>query len=251
MEIDPLSIKSGSERTVYLLATLAKLEKSVRIQELIHETGLAQSTLYRQLALLKKWGFVVERDGLYTPGPMCLPLAWGFDQSSYLVEHAHPSLVELSKNSGESVGLFVIANHYGICLDMVESMQSLRCSFSKARSFPLVRGATAKALLAFASDQEQANIIESLKHEEHLAGSEIEQLIQQLAHIQQQGFATSNSEVDDGIWGVSCPLSGPHHQSSAVITLMAPNSRIAGREQHFIDQTQRAAQRITTRLLSL
>ena len=53
METQALPIKSGSERTIYLLATLAKLEKAVRIQDLIAETNLAQSTLYRQLALLK------------------------------------------------------------------------------------------------------------------------------------------------------------------------------------------------------
>lgn len=251
MEIDPLSIKSGSERTLFLLATLAKLEKSVRIQDLILSTGLAQSTIYRQLALLKKWGFVVENNGFYTPGPMCLPLAWGFDQSSYLIEHVHPELEQLSKASGESVGLFVIANHSGICLDMVESMQSLRCSFSKARSFPLIKGATAKTLLAFAAKLEQQTITQKLLLDGGLTNAEIVDLTLQIKQIQHQGFAISNGEVDEGIWGISCPLSGPHQQSSAVITLMAPNSRIAGREQYLIDLTRRAAHRVSSRLLTL
>ncbi len=251
METQALPIKSGSERTIYLLATLAKLEKAVRIQDLIAETNLAQSTLYRQLALLKKWGFVVENDGLYTPGPMCLPLAWGFDRSSYLIEHAHPTLLELSKTSGESVGLFVVANHYGVCLDMVESVQSLRCSFSKARSFPLVKGATAKALLAGLIPHEQNTVIEHLLLESHLTESNAQCLTEQLQQIQHQGFATSNGEVDNGIWGVSCPLSGSLAKNCAVITLMAPSSRISGREQYLIDATRRAAQRITARLSSL
>ncbi len=71
--------KGGAERVLFVLATLARLERSVSIAELVAETGLAQSTLYRQLALLKRWGFVVDSNSEYMPGPMCLPLAWGVD----------------------------------------------------------------------------------------------------------------------------------------------------------------------------
>lgn len=251
MHIDPLSIKSGSERTLYLLAILARLEKAVRIQDLIQETGFAQSTIYRQLALLKKWGFVVEVDGNYTPGPMCLPLAWGFDQSSYLIEHAHPELQQLAQTSGESVGLFVVVNHHGVCLDMVESRQSLRCSFSKARSFPLTKGATAKALLGAMQATQRQTVLDRLVHESYLTPQASIALQAQVTLSTQQNHTTSDGEVDAGIWGVSTPLAGVRGQGCAVITLMAPSSRVSERAPYLIDLTLRSAHRISRCLQSL
>src|SRR5690606_31515737 len=75
----------GAERTLYVLAVLARHGQPLCVADLAGLTGLAVSTLYRQLALLKHWGFVQENAGAYAPGPTCLQLAWGFDQTSWLV----------------------------------------------------------------------------------------------------------------------------------------------------------------------
>src|SRR3546814_7569852 len=102
------SVKGGADRVLYVLATLAKLERSASIAELTQHTGLPQSTLYRQLALLRRWGFVIGNQNEYSPGPMCVPLAWGFDQSSFLIQESHEKLYEISRGSGESIGLLKI-----------------------------------------------------------------------------------------------------------------------------------------------
>jgi hypothetical protein len=43
------------------------------------KTGLNKSTLYRLLASLRRWGFVMETDALYSPGSACLQLSLNFD----------------------------------------------------------------------------------------------------------------------------------------------------------------------------
>ena len=75
------SVGPGADRVLYVLATLARHDGPLSIAALAEKTGLAQSTLYRQVALLKRWGFVAEHEGEYGPGPLCVQLAWGFDQS--------------------------------------------------------------------------------------------------------------------------------------------------------------------------
>jgi DNA-binding IclR family transcriptional regulator len=243
--------KAGAERVLFILATLARVERPVTMAELVEHTGLPKSTLYRQLALLKRWGFVLDSGSTYSPGPMCLPLAWGFDRSSFLVQQAHSEIVELSRNSGESIGLLVAVNNQAVCLDMVESDQPLRCSFVKGRGLPLYRGASAKALLAFMGDAGRRTVLEDLGKDPGLTPDGLLALTAQLQVIREQGYAVSDSEVDEGVWGVSAPVV-PHGMSaSAVVTLMAPVARVASKKQAFIDMTVRVASRISSRLQSL
>ncbi|NYT35989.1 IclR family transcriptional regulator [Allopusillimonas soli] len=250
--MDEAAIKGGADRVLYVLATLARLERPVAMPELVELTGLAQSTLYRQLALLKRWGFVIGDNSAYSPGPMCVPLAWGFDQSSFLRREAHDQLDALSRESGESIGLLVAAKDQVVCLDMVESSHSLRCSFQKGRSLPLSRGASAKALLAFMSAAQQAATLQRLYGEAPQDAPARTALAQQLIQIRAQGYAISDGEVDTGIWGVSAPIfQQPGRHATAVITLMAPSTRVRDRTQGFVGLTVQAASHISQRLQSL
>lgn len=125
------SVGAGADRVLYVLATLARHDGPLSIAALAEKTGLAQSTLYRQVALLKRWGFVGEHEGEYGPGPLCVQLAWGFDQSSFLIHEAQPDMAALAAASGETIGLLVAVKDQAVCLDMVESQHPLRCSFTK------------------------------------------------------------------------------------------------------------------------
>lgn len=243
-------IKGGAERVLFVLATLARLERSVSIADLMAETGLAKSTLYRQLALLKRWGFIIDRNNEVLPGPMCVPLAWGFEQSSFLRLEARAELEQLSQASGESAGLLVAVNNQVVCLEMIESRQPLRCSFVKGRSLPLLRGASAKALLAFMAKDRRLAILKDLQQHGLLTTEARGSLEAELAHIQSQGHACSDGEVDEGVWGVSAPVFQQAQHSIAVVTLMAPNTRVQKKAQSFINMTMRVASRISSRLQS-
>ena len=217
-----------ADRVLQVLAVLAQRGQSLSAAELMERTGLGRSTLYRQLARLKRWGFVLESEGQYAPGPLSLQLALGFDLASHFVCQARPDLQALAQQFHESVGLIVAVNDQAICLDMVESQQSLRCSFEKGRSVPLGAGASAKCLLAHLPHAAQAAVLDS----QYVPGS-AEQLAAQteLEAIRQAGFAASTGEVDPGVWGVSVPLFGPARRSVGAITLMAPISRAQSQEQ--------------------
>jgi len=129
---------------------------------------------------------------------------------------------------------------------MVESDQSLRCSFSKGRSHPLLRGASAKALLAYLPAAVCEDIVRrQLAHNPH----EIEPLQQELLTIRAQGYAVSEGEVDWGVWGVSVPVFYKPGQAAGVITLMAPAVRVQHRHRELISATVDAATAISGRLI--
>lgn len=234
-----------ADRVLQLLAVLAQQGRAMSATELMERTGLARSTLYRQLARLKRWGFVLESGGGYAPGPVSLQLALGFDLASHLVRHARSAMQELARQSHESVGLVVAVNDRLICLDMIESEQSLRCSFEKGRSVALGAGASAKCLLAHLSDGARANLLDSLYGADSAAR---QAALSELDAIRQAGFAVSAGEVDAGVWGVSVPLFGAARHSVGAITLMAPISRAQSQQQALIGMTVVAAARISRNL---
>jgi DNA-binding IclR family transcriptional regulator len=235
-----------ADRVLQVLAVLAQQGKSMPAAELMERTGLARSTLYRQLARLKRWGFVLESDGCYAPGPLSLQLALGFDLASHLVRQARPDMVDLAQQSQESVGLIVAVNDQAICLDMVESQHSLRCSFEKGRSVPLRAGASAKCLLAHLPEAVRAAVLDS----QWGAGTpERDAAQRETDAIRKAGFAMTAGEVDPGVWGCSVPLFGASRQSVGAITLMAPIVRASGQEEALIRMAVVAAARISRQLV--
>lgn len=235
-----------ADRVLQVLAVLAQQGRSMPAAELMERTGLARSTLYRQLARLKRWGFVLESDGCYAPGPLSLQLALGFDLASHLVRQARPDMVELAQQSQESVGLIVAVNDQAICLDMVESQHSLRCSFEKGRSVPLRAGASAKCVLAHLPEAARAAVLDS----QWGAGtSERDAAQRETDAIRKAGFARTAGEVDPGVWGCSVPLFGASRQSVGAITLMAPIVRASGQEEALIRMAVVAAARISRQLV--
>lgn len=155
---------------------------------------------------------------------------------------------QLARVSQESIGLVVAVKNQVMCLEMVESQHSLRCSFEKGRAVPLKAGASAKSLLAFMNDKARAEVLDSM-FDDDVRGRTV--LEAELARVRAQGYAVSDSEVDPGVWGVSAPIfhrAGRAAGCSASITLMAPSSRVAGHENQFIDGTLRTARAISEHL---
>ena len=246
----PNAPPGGSERTLYVLAVLARHGLPLSVAELAKLSGLAVSTLYRQLALLKHWGFVQEDAGSYMPGPTCLQLAWGFDQTSWLAREALPEMQQLSNQTNESVGLMVAAHGQVVCLEMVESRLPLRCAFTKGKGLPLTQGASAKALLAFLPPAQRRAVLQEVQAAVTNEGG-MERLAGELETIRRQGFATSTSEVDEGVWGISVPILPHAGKLLGAITLMAPVSRVETRHQQLTDLTVETVRRIASRLSCL
>jgi DNA-binding IclR family transcriptional regulator len=232
---------TGAERVLLVLAALASHGKALSVRDLQSITGLAQSTLYRQIA---------ENAGHYAPGPISLQLALGFDVNSLLVEASRSEMRELAQVSQESVGLLVAVKNQVMCLEMVESQHSLRCSFEKGRTVPLKAGASAKSLLAFMNDKARTEVLDSTFEHDATGRAALEA---ELARIRAQGYAVSDSEVDPGVWGVSAPIfprAGRVAGCNASLTLMAPSTRAAGHENRFIEGTLRTARAISEHLQS-
>jgi DNA-binding IclR family transcriptional regulator len=238
---------SSHERVLMVLMALAQAGRPLSLVDLIEKTGLPKSTLYRQLAILKRWEFVFGFNNLYAPGPVSLQLALGFDEASLLTQYAKHDMQKLTDQSHESVALSTVIHQQAVCVEMTESSHSLRCSFEKGRSVPLREGATAKCLLAHLPETRREAILQS----EFPDISEQERRRQLLLEIRTQGYACSDSEIDLGVWGISAPLFSRGRYLLGTLTLMAPSIRAREKESGLVQMALDTAEHINEQIQSL
>jgi len=232
------------DRVLFVLSALAQSKTAMTAAELMQATGLSQSTLYRQIATLRRWGFVMESEGRYSPGPVSVQLASGFDGNSDLVIAARADMRALAQQSHESVALVVVVNDRVVCLEMIDSEQSLRCSFDRGRSVPARDGASAKCLLAHMPPGQRDDLLDGLGEDPGCRARRAAEL----DAIREAGHAVTHGEVDAGVWGVSAPVLAPGRRLRGAITLMAPLTRVEGMEAAFVHMTVVTAARISRAL---
>ncbi|SEF34263.1 transcriptional regulator, IclR family [Variovorax sp. NFACC28] len=234
----------ANDRALFVLSVLAQSKAAMTAAELVRATGLSQSTLYRQIATLRRWGFVMESDGRYSPGPVSVQLATGFDGNSDLVIAARADMRALAQQSHESVALVTAVNDRVVCLEMIDSEQSLRCSFDRGRSVPARDGASAKCLLAHMPLDQRDALLDGLAESPERRAERAAEL----DAIREAGHAVTHGEVDAGVWGASAPVLSPGRRLRGAITLMAPLTRVEGMEAALLHMTVVTAARISRAL---
>ncbi|WP_319775281.1 IclR family transcriptional regulator [Breoghania sp.] len=229
---------SASERVLDALIAVAGAPRPMTAAQLAETLDVPLSSAYRHIALLKKYDLIVDlgRDAGLVPGPACWRLGQAMDNMEMVASLARPVMLELSRVTQESVGLMQAVAAEVFCADMIESSLSLRCSFAKGRAQPLNKGASAKLLLAYMSENTRRLALQGLPR-----GPEYEALEAELATIRSQGYAVSESEVDFGVWGVSAPVFGPGQRLVCGLTLMVPVIRVGDRLNEFVSATVKAA----------
>jgi DNA-binding IclR family transcriptional regulator len=137
-----------------------------------------------------------------------------------------------------------VVNDRVVCLEMIDSEQSLRCSFDRGRSVPARDGASAKCLLAHLPLEQRDALLEGLDE----APERRAERAAELDAIREAGHAVTHGEVDAGVWGASAPVLATGRRLRGAITLMAPLTRVEGMEAALLHMTVVTAARISRAL---
>lgn len=228
-----------SDRMLALLCCLANQGMPLTVKAMAKITDQPISTAYRHLRQLLAWGMVSEwKEGTYVPGPQSVRLHKGFYQHNEVLQWVRPILAELTNLTQESSALLMAVRDHALCVEMIDSPQPLRCGYQRGQVQPLTKGASARALLAFMTE-EARDVALSLRtpaeRHEALAGME---------NIQAQGVAISLGEIDPHVWGASAPVFNRRHRLKAVISVMAPEYRTQHRTAWLAEQARHSAQQL-------
>lgn len=224
-------------RMLDVLGALAKTPHA-SVKQLAESTKIPQSTLYRLLAPMVASGFARKTSNRhYCAGPVAVQLAERYHDAEPGNGMVIDQLTRLAEASGELAAYMVVRGTEAVCVEEVESSHTLRAAYSVGIAVPLLRGATAIALLSRTPVREREEIFAHYK----IAAEQRAKIEAACAQARTTGYAVSAGELDPGIWGASVPVLDGRGKLAGAITLMVPLERSSNREKTLIQLVRDAA----------
>lgn len=211
------------ERAIEILEAFS-IKPSMSVLEIQKAVGLSRPTLYRILETLAAKGLVRVHG---TPQRYSLDYAVGRLAQSWLsgldlVTAARPILERLHEESKETVGLMVFRDQQSMCVLELLSPHVLAISRGIGPMGHLSRGASGKAILAFADDKSLQSILRTLPKD-----IDKKHLLDDLAKVRRDGFRISRGEVFTGVISVAAAYFDYTHSVAGSIAVYAPEARVA------------------------
>ncbi len=239
MPMSPSSAASGRvvlAKALDVLFAFDEKHPELTVQEIAERVEQPKSTVYRYLALLAEKG-LLERGSAehrYRLGLRILELSRLVRQQLSLADLALPVMREIAAASEETVMLAIPEKARVICVEQVESHQSLRVSFARGMTFPFHASSPSKALLAF---QEPAFVEQILAGElERYTDRTVtdrERLKEELHEIRANGYCVVWGELASSITGNPAPIAGvsaaiidPRGYGVASLNICLPSFRL-------------------------
>lgn len=213
---------------------LLRSSPAMRLSDVATELGVANSTAHRLLAALAHRGFVEQQADtrLYQAGPTLLDIGRNTVLLADLARRAHPLLVKLARELGETINLAVRQRTQVRYLDSVESTRSVRVAGRAGRTLPAHWTSSGKLLLADLGDDTVTRLFAGERFEPATGRTidSLPRLLAELAATRQRGYATSQGESEDDVVSVAVALAGDGSRPLATVGCAAPAHRLDERQ---------------------
>jgi IclR family transcriptional regulator, KDG regulon repressor len=221
------------QKAIRILLHLGENGPEMGISQLSSELQLNKATVYRLLNALRKFD-LIERNpanALYRLGLRFHELGSRALHARSLQSEARPFLLELARRSKESVSLAVPGAGGIICLDRVDSPNSIITVRTLiGERFPAHCTAVAKAILAWLPQREAYNILfrNGMKLYTPLTIPSLRELKPVLDLTRQRGYATDHEELEKGLSGIAAPILYKGSRVLAALGMAGPTLRFVG-----------------------
>ena len=201
------------------------------VGEVAAEVGLPRSSVHRILKSLESEHLVssVSDERGFRLGPALMRLA--ASASTWLTEHAHALIQELSDDMDETVDLAVRSGDTAYFVDQVVADNRLQAISAVGLHFPLHCTANGKALLSLLADDDVVallgNDLERLTDNTIVT---VDALLEELAEVRRSGVAFDREEHHAGISAIGTALANPYSLPAA-LSVPVPTSRFVEREE--------------------
>lgn len=206
-----------------LLQAIAKARQPQMLRDLAAAADMPAAKAHRYLVSLGRMGLIEQRaeTGLYDLGPFALELGLSALARLDPLSIASASLVDLSRETGQTVALAVWANQGPTIVRWVGADTPVAASLRVGSVMPLTRSATGRAFLSFLPRETTLPWLKEELAENARRGlapstpGEVETFI---AQTRKQGFART-SDFIPGIGGMAAPVFD--YSASMVLALVA------------------------------
>ncbi len=242
------------ERAAAILRVLAHAGTAgTRLADVTQAIGLGKTTTHRLIKTLLDLGFV-ERDGetrRYRLGLEVYTLAMAAQSRLDIIELARPSLVELARQTGDTVFLSIIDRYEAVCVDrQVGSFPIRTLTLNIGDRRPLGFGSGSLALLSALPDSDVRQAMEvNASHQSTSSGFDVSEIYQLVEETRAQGYAFNDGRIVSGMSAVAVAILGRDNLPAATLSVAAIAERmLPERRSQVVSMLQHEAEMVARRL---
>jgi DNA-binding IclR family transcriptional regulator len=227
-QVSKPAANSTADRAIDILLMFSEERPILTVAEISAHFGMPRTTTYRYLNSLRSYALIEEEpSGGCRLGPRIFPLARIAKDSSSLQRISLPHLNTLNRQFGESVILYERIGHELIAVHRCECLHRVSINYFRGQLLPWPATASAKVLLAYASESDRRGILKLLKPVRYTETTiaNIKSLRAYLDTIVKKGYAYSDQERDRGVRGISAPIFS-RGEAHYCLTMSGPTFRI-------------------------
>jgi DNA-binding IclR family transcriptional regulator len=249
-----MSDKSQSlERIVAILDCFNMEEPVLGVREVARKAGLSHSTAGRLMANMKTLGMLNQdpESLAYMMGAKVLAWAGIYTLTSDIRSISLPIMVRLQEKTRETISLYVLEGNDRVCVERLESPETVRIVACIGRRIPLYAGSAGKVFLAFLPDERRDEILSSteLVPMTRRTITDMDELRADLGRIRKRGYAVSKGEWILEAAGVAAPIFDQFGRISAALTISGPAQRFTEEKiNEIIPLTKSGAEEISREL---
>src|SRR5882672_8127045 len=191
------------DRGLVILEAVANSNDPISLSELTNLVGIDRSSVFRLAFTLKRRGFLAYPTGRkdFILGPALWRLSERYDWGTMLIRVSQEFVKQLARRTNETVHLAIREGRNALFIDHAAANHVIAVSGQTGEMVPLHCTAHGKALLAGLDRDELGRIFGSspLGVYTQRTISTVAELAKNCAVIQQQGFATDDTEYREGL----------------------------------------------------
>ncbi len=211
------------DRAASLLVAILESERPLTFTELLHESGLAKSTLSRLLSSLEFHGLVVRADdGSLRPGAAVTRFAHSSRPFDELIALAAPRLQAISDVTGETINLAILVGDEVEQISQVDSTYLMGNVNWVGMRVPLHCTALGKVFLAHGASLPEGRLARRTSQ----TISSRAQLTDELVTVRERGWAVADSELEPGLVAIAAPVRAADGNVVAGLSASGPSVRI-------------------------
>ncbi len=230
LEIETTYKVPNLEKGILILEALANGNRSMTLQEIIHEVDISQTTAYRILHTLVRHGYLVHNEisKKYKLTRKILTLGFQTIQERSKLEVVLPRMREVRDMVKETVFFGVMGEEKGLFIEQVLGKYPFCFVIAPGKFFELHCSAPGKAIMAFMPDSMRNNYLEQMTYEkfnENTIQSEAVYL-KELEKVRKRGYAVDMEEELHGVVCVGVPIFDYSNIPCGTIWISGPKDRL-------------------------
>ncbi|RPJ41182.1 MAG: IclR family transcriptional regulator [Chloroflexi bacterium] len=216
-------------RAISILDCFTQENTELGVREIARMVELSSSATGRLLAAMKDLGILSQNPDTraYSMGARVLTWAGVYNAELDVRNRTLPAIQELHDSTRESISLYILDGNERLCIERLESPQTVRIITRVGRRLPLYAGSAGKVMLAFLSPRQQEDYFKSTALVPLTPKTIIDPLIlrEELAKIRVEGCAVSHGEWIEDAAGVAAPILDQNGDVVAALSISGPIGR--------------------------